>query len=173
MKIPNLTQIKFLDLAAMHAMTALLEALSSDANAGARMALKLQGEANGISVSEQLARLAYEQAESLLKMRPKQEESEEMDQLEKLHMDVKLLREQLKADRELHAQQLAACDVAALADTPFTHYNAKLPTDSPYWSPAYESVMRRTDECIRLRLEVERLNGMLNSKPQQEKPHEH
>jgi hypothetical protein len=58
---------------------------------------------------------------------------------------------ELKSLHELMAQKLAACDVAAMSDTPETHTAAIIQNDSPFWSPAYESVMRRTSECIKLR----------------------
>lgn len=71
-------------------------------------------------------------------------------------------RDQLRAEvrklQEQIGQQLAACDCAAMMDTPETHEKNKTVTrENPFWSPAFESVMRRTAECIALRAEVERL----------------
>lgn len=70
-------------------------------------------------------------------------------------------RDRLSAEvgalHEHKAQQLAACDAAAMMDTAETHEKNKTVTrDNPFWSPAFESVMRRTAECIALRAEVER-----------------
>ena len=54
-------------------------------------------------------------------------------------------------------QKLAACDIAAMSDTQESHERAKLNKDNSFWSPAYESVMRRTAECIALRAERDAL----------------
>lgn len=73
---------------------------------------------------------------------------EERDQL---RTEVRKLQEQI-------GQQLAACDCAAIMDTPEMHEKNKTVTrENPFWSNAFESVMRRTAECIALRAEVERL----------------
>lgn len=75
---------------------------------------------------------------------------------------VKAERDQLRAEvrklQEQIGQQLAACDCAAIMDTPEMHEKNKTVTrENPFWSNAFESVMRRTAECIALRAEVERL----------------
>jgi hypothetical protein len=74
-------------------------------------------------------------------------------------------RDKLKADNariyERSAQQLAACDVAAISDTVDTFAKSECPKDSPFWSPAYESVRRRTVECIKLRADNARLAAAL------------
>ncbi len=62
------------------------------------------------------------------------------------------LTAELRKLQELNAQQLAACDCAAMRDTPETHEgNKTVQRGNPFWSPAFESVMRRTAECIELR----------------------
>ena len=71
-------------------------------------------------------------------------------------------RDQLRAEvlklQEQIGQQLAACDCAAMMDTPETHEKNKTVTrENPFWSNAFESVMRRTAECIALRAEVAQL----------------
>ena len=76
------------------------------------------------------------------------EDGKRIDQLER----------QLVSLRELNAQQLAACDCAAMLDTAETHEgNKTVQRGNPFWSEAFESVMRRTAECIKLRAEVESL----------------
>lgn len=61
-------------------------------------------------------------------------------------------RAEIRRVNEESAQQLAACDCAARMDTAETHaQNKTLTRDNPFWSPAFESVMRRTAECIELR----------------------
>jgi hypothetical protein len=69
---------------------------------------------------------------------------------------------EIKVWQERNAQQLAACDCAAMMDTPETHEKNKVVTrDNPFWSPAFESVMRRTAECIKLRQELSALRTKL------------
>lgn len=64
------------------------------------------------------------------------------------------------ADVELERLRLAACGVIALADT--TDSAAKARDMHPdYWSASAHDVARRVDECIRLRAEVQRLEGEL------------
>ena len=75
----------------------------------------------------------------------------------RLHAEVATLQEQI-------GQQLAACDCAATMDTAETHEKNKIVTrDNPFWSPAFESVMHRTSECISLRAEVEALKQSIES----------
>lgn len=63
--------------------------------------------------------------------------------------------------REHAGLQLAACDCAAIMDTAETHAQNKTVTrDNPSWSPAFESVMRRTAECIQLRADNARLRAL-------------
>ena len=68
----------------------------------------------------------------------------------------------LKTARELQAKKLAACSCAATMDTPEGHEEAKIEKENEYWSPAYEDVMRRTAECIRLRLQVQHLSRSID-----------
>lgn len=50
------------------------------------------------------------------------------------------------------AQRLAACSCAAIMDTPETHdQNKDMKPGNPFWSPAFDDVLRRTGECIKLR----------------------
>ena len=63
----------------------------------------------------------------------------------------RMLERELSAANERVGQHLAACSCAAIMDTPESHAKAKIEHDNPFWSPAYEDVMRRTAECIRLR----------------------
>lgn len=65
------------------------------------------------------------------------------------------LRAEVRKRQEQIGQQLAACDCAAMMDTPETHEKNKTVTrENPFWSNAFESVMRRTAECIALRAEL-------------------
>lgn len=78
------------------------------------------------------------------------------DNLESITTDLTALqesnREVVKEWQERNAQQLAACDCAAMMDTAETHEkNKSVVRGNPFWSPAYVSVMRRTAECITLR----------------------
>lgn len=53
---------------------------------------------------------------------------------------------------ERNALQLAACDCAAMMDLAESHESNKVVVrGNPAWSPAFDSVMRRTAECIELR----------------------
>lgn len=62
------------------------------------------------------------------------------------------IRPGVQALHELQAQKLAACSCAAIMDTPETHdQNKDMKPDNPFWSPAFDDVMRRTGECIKLR----------------------
>lgn len=62
--------------------------------------------------------------------------------------------------REQSGLKLAACECAAIMDTAETHAQNKTVTrDNPSWSPAFESVMRRTAECIQLRADNARLRS--------------
>lgn len=78
-----------------------------------------------------------------------------------------LAHERLRKIGELqheNAQKLAACDCAAMMDTPESHEkNKSIARDNPFWSPAFDSVMRRTGECIQLRAEVQRLKAELDA----------
>jgi hypothetical protein len=57
--------------------------------------------------------------------------------------------------REEMALKLAACDCAAMMDLPESHESNKVVVrGNPAWSPAFESVMRRTAECIALRAQL-------------------
>jgi len=56
----------------------------------------------------------------------------------------------LEAALERERMRLAACDVIACAATPETAVKARQ-MDEDYKSPAFESVARRVDECIKLR----------------------
>jgi len=64
-------------------------------------------------------------------------------------------------DCERERMRLAGCGVAALCDTPESSVKQRIGSDNPYWSASYGDVCRRTDECIRLRAEVERLKGII------------
>jgi hypothetical protein len=79
------------------------------------------------------------------------------DTIDALTAERDALRSDVLALQEQRAQQLAACDCAALLDTPESHATARIERDNPFWSPAYESVMRRTSECISLRTERDAL----------------
>lgn len=66
-----------------------------------------------------------------------------------------MLQDAVAFEREQHGLQLAACDCAAMMDTEETHaQNNTVTRDNPSWSHAFESVMRRTAECIKLRTEL-------------------
>jgi hypothetical protein len=56
----------------------------------------------------------------------------------------------LEAELERERMRLAACDVTACADTPETAVKARQMHED-YKGPAFESVARRVDECIKLR----------------------
>jgi len=56
----------------------------------------------------------------------------------------------LEAEIERERMRLAACDVIACADTPETAVKARQMHED-YKGPAFESVARRVDECIKLR----------------------
>jgi len=56
----------------------------------------------------------------------------------------------LEAALERERMRLAACDVTACADTPETAAKARQMHED-YKGPAFESVARRVDECIKLR----------------------
>jgi hypothetical protein len=56
----------------------------------------------------------------------------------------------LEAAIERERMRLAACDVIACADTPETAVKARQMHED-YKGPAFESVARRVDECIKLR----------------------
>jgi hypothetical protein len=73
---------------------------------------------------------------------------------------VPTLRQKVKELEELLGQKLAACSCAAIMDTKETHSKAKIEKDNPFWSPAYEDVMKRTSECIALRARVAELETM-------------
>lgn len=66
-------------------------------------------------------------------------------------------RDALKAECERERLRLAACGVAACSDTPESAKAQRIDSNNPYHSASYADVCRRTDECIRLRAEVERL----------------
>lgn len=74
--------------------------------------------------------------------------------------DLSLVLIENRAIREGAALQLAACDCAAMMDTAETHaQNYTVKQGNPSWSPAFDSVMRRTAECIKLRAEVAALTA--------------
>lgn len=63
---------------------------------------------------------------------------------------------------ERNALQLAACDCAAMMDLAEPHESNKVVVrGNPAWSPAFDSVMRRTAECIELRAETGKLTAQL------------
>lgn len=70
-------------------------------------------------------------------------------------------RRELAEVNEHSGQQLAACSCAAILDTPETHEKAKIDRENPFWSLAYEDVMRRTAECIELRSKLAEANRRL------------
>jgi hypothetical protein len=81
---------------------------------------------------------------------------EQIVRAEKAEAEIESLQEQ-------RGMQLAACDCAATMDTKETHEGNKTVTrGNPYWSPAFESVMRRTAECIKLRADNEALRETLD-----------
>lgn len=71
----------------------------------------------------------------------------------------RLTRERLTLQEEL-GLKLAACDCAAIMDTEESHAkNKDVAPGNPSWSPAFDSVMRRTTECITLRTRLRELEG--------------
>lgn len=77
---------------------------------------------------------------------------------EKLMAELAALRAKVSGLQEQGALQLAACDCAAMLDTANTHeQNKTVVRGNPAWSPAFDSVMRRTAEIIALRARVREL----------------
>lgn len=65
---------------------------------------------------------------------------------------------------ELHALQLAACDVAALSNTRDTYAKAEITRDHPAWTPAYDSVRKTVLREIEYR---EQLAARATSAPEE------
>lgn len=75
-------------------------------------------------------------------------------EIEGVKHELAAVKAERDALREQIGQKLSACSCAAIMDTPETHEQAKIERDNPFWSPAYEDVMRRTGECIQLRADI-------------------
>lgn len=91
---------------------------------------------------------------------------EQKEMIDRLKAEVERLREDLETERI----RLAACGVAALSDTPESAQQQRINSSNPYYSGSYSDVCRRTDECISLRAEVERLRALCRARPRQQKP---
>jgi hypothetical protein len=77
-----------------------------------------------------------------------------------------LIRERDEAREQLEREQmrLAACDVVAMSDTESSRGKAR-DIHENYWSAAVESVIRRVDECIELRKQLEAAHAVLDADP--------
>lgn len=78
----------------------------------------------------------------------------------------KLERERDEAREQLEREQmrLVACDVVAMSDTESSRGPAR-DMHKDYWSAAVESVIRRVDECIELRKQLEAAHVVLDADP--------
>ena len=69
-------------------------------------------------------------------------------------------RDEARDQLEREQMRLAACDVVAMSDTESSRGPAR-DMHKDYWSAAVESVIRRVDECIELRKQLEDMREVI------------
>lgn len=95
-----------------------------------------------------------------------------MNEIEQLKNTIQQLEHEIIYLKEVNVKlqgdmdyKLAACDCAAMMDTEDTFaQNNIINRDNDCWTPAFESVMRRTKETIDLRKECAELKAQLENR---------